>query len=243
MPRTRNPHPVDLANADIFSRAVRFDVALFLGAGRYAKASAPTLAEAEAEAARLANAHAATSAKPLIYGVTVEGRSALVTAPPARGGPAKAFSSRFNAKRAAQAVLGKDAIEDRDFATKRGDDGWIWTPLAGEAPQKGNAAGAVGDAAPRKTPVRATRTRVAAATGQPGQLPSPPDFSAATHARFRAKLATLIAMAEAGDAAGLKAVAINPVSTSPKAMARYRDRAVLAIEARAAADAAAQTAA
>jgi len=71
-----------------------------------------------------------------------------------------------------------------------------------------------------------------------GQLPTPPDFSAATHARFRGKLARLVAMAEAGDTEGLKAMAINPASTSPRALARYRDLAVLAIEARKAAAAA-----
>ena len=65
-----------------------------------------------------------------------------------------------------------------------------------------------------------------------GALPAAPDFSKPTHARFRAKLATLVALAEAGDVEGLKAIAINPVSTSPKAMARYRDLAVVAIEAR-----------
>ena len=67
---------------------------------------------------------------------------------------------------------------------------------------------------------------------QAGALPAVPDFSKPTHARFRAKLARLVALAEAGDVEGLKAVAINPVSTSPKAMARYRDLAIVAIEAR-----------
>jgi hypothetical protein len=46
------------------------------------------------------------------------------------------------------------------------------------------------------------------------------------------KLAKLVALAEAGDVEGLKAIEINPVSTSPKAMARYRDLAIMAIEAR-----------
>lgn len=67
---------------------------------------------------------------------------------------------------------------------------------------------------------------------QGGVLPQPPDFSKPTHARFRAKLAKLVELAEAGDAEGLRAIAINPVSTSPKAMARYRDLAIMAIEAR-----------
>ncbi|MBX9883570.1 MAG: hypothetical protein K2X68_01225, partial [Novosphingobium sp.] len=67
-----------------------------------------------------------------------------------------------------------------------------------------------------------------------GVMPSPPDFSAQTHARFRGKLAEVVAMVEAGDVEGLKAFHINPVSTSPKAIDRYRNLAVIALEARAA---------
>jgi hypothetical protein len=65
-----------------------------------------------------------------------------------------------------------------------------------------------------------------------GELPPPPDFSEATHARFRAKLEGLVAPAKKGDVEGLRAVVINPVSSSPKAMARYRDLALIAVEAR-----------
>lgn len=65
-----------------------------------------------------------------------------------------------------------------------------------------------------------------------GELPPPPDFSAPTHARFRAKLAALVELAGKADATGLRAIQINPVSSSPKALARYRDLVVLAIEAR-----------
>jgi hypothetical protein len=68
---------------------------------------------------------------------------------------------------------------------------------------------------------------------QTGALPPAPDFSKPTHARFRAKLAQILALAEAGDSAGLQAFEINPVSSSPKAMARYRDLCVIAITARA----------
>jgi len=67
---------------------------------------------------------------------------------------------------------------------------------------------------------------------QTGALPAAPDFSKLSHARFWAKLARLVALAVAGDVEGLKAIAINPVSTSPTAMARYRYLAVVAIEAR-----------
>ena len=68
---------------------------------------------------------------------------------------------------------------------------------------------------------------------QTGALPQPPDFSKPTHARFRTKLAQIVALAEAGDIAALQAFEINPVSSSPKAMARYRDLCVIAIAARA----------
>ena len=68
---------------------------------------------------------------------------------------------------------------------------------------------------------------------QTGALPQPPDFSKPTHARFRAKLAQIVALAEAGDIAGLQAFEINPVSSSPRALARYRDLCVIAITARA----------
>ncbi len=68
---------------------------------------------------------------------------------------------------------------------------------------------------------------------QTGALPDAPDFSKPTHARFRAKLAQVVALAEAGDITALQAFEINPVSSSPKAMARYRDLCVIAITARA----------
>jgi len=67
---------------------------------------------------------------------------------------------------------------------------------------------------------------------QTGALPEAPDFSKPTHARFRVKLAQIVALAEAGDIAALQAFEINPVSSSPKAMARYRDLCVIAITAR-----------
>jgi len=74
-------HPADAANAAVLAQAVRFDVALFLGTGRYARASAPTLEEARIEAMRLVadNPSPFGIRLPLIYGVTAEGRSALVT--------------------------------------------------------------------------------------------------------------------------------------------------------------------
>ncbi len=67
-----------------------------------------------------------------------------------------------------------------------------------------------------------------------GKLPPAPDFSAATHKRFVPVLDRLVAMVKAKDVAGLKAEKINPVSSSPKALDRYRNLAVIALEAQAA---------
>jgi hypothetical protein len=67
-----------------------------------------------------------------------------------------------------------------------------------------------------------------------GILPPAPDFSAETHKRFRGKLAEIVKLVEAGDIAALKAIEIKTYSSSPKAMARYRDLAVTALEIRSA---------
>lgn len=92
----------------------------------------------------------------------------------------------------------------------------------------------IADAEPTATPSAPRRRRDAdlEAKARQGELPPPPDFSAPTHARFRAKLAALVELAGKADATGLRAIAINPVSSSPKTLARYSDLAVLAIEAR-----------
>jgi hypothetical protein len=69
------------------------------------------------------------------------------------------------------------------------------------------------------------------ADARAGKLPEPPDFSAETHKRFRNKLASVVELAKAGDLNGLRWFEINPVSSSPKAIARYRDLCVMALEA------------
>lgn len=70
------------------------------------------------------------------------------------------------------------------------------------------------------------------ADAEAGKLPSVPDFSAATHERFRPKLEELVKLVKAADIKGLKAFPINPISTSPKAMDRYRNLAVIALKAK-----------
>lgn len=72
----------------------------------------------------------------------------------------------------------------------------------------------------------------AIASAEAGKLPSPPDFSAETHTRFRPRLAELVSLVKKGDIKALEAFEIKAVSTSPKAMARYRDLAVVALKAK-----------
>lgn len=98
---------------------------------------------------------------------------------------------------------------------------------------RAKAAKAAKAAAKEAKPAVGKRAAAQEAAGR-GVLPDAPDFSAATHARFRGKLEQLQAMVKAGDIGGLKGFAINPVSSSPKALDRYRNLAVIALAAKAA---------
>ena len=75
----------------------------------------------------------------------------------------------------------------------------------------------------------------ALAAAQRGELPQPPDFSPKSHAPFRKPLAAVVAMVEAGDIKGLKAHPMQPKSSSRVMLCRYRDLAIVALEAKAAA--------
>lgn len=249
----RKPHPADLANAAVIANAVRFDLALFLGVGRYAKASADTLADARREAKRLAADHP-NGRRALIYAIDANGRSGLVTddiPTEEKESPMKTYAKKFNAQRAAKAAGhdldkveivkteegftfrvkdSKPAIHINDLAAsdhpvaKANADSWNAIPAIKRAGKKAKAGAA-------STPALGKRAAVEA-TAREGKLPEPPDFSAETHKRFRNKLASVIELANAGDLKGLRAFEINTVSSSPKAIARYRDLCVIALEAR-----------
>jgi hypothetical protein len=72
----------------------------------------------------------------------------------------------------------------------------------------------------------------AEADAKAGKLPKAPDFSAPSHKRWRGKLEEVQALVKAGDAKGLKGYKLPNYSSSPVAIARYRDLAVMALEAR-----------
>lgn len=164
---------------------------------------------------------------------------------------AQTYDKKFNAERGAKRA-GLKPGQYEVFKTPEGRFGWralAAEPVASaareaeEAPpadevqieaEAEEAVAGIADQAPAARPATAKvgKRQAVINQAQGGVLPQPPDFSKPTHARFRAKLAKLVELAEAGDAEGLRAIAINPVSTSPKAMARYRDLAIIAIEAR-----------
>jgi len=142
---------------------------------------------------------------------------------------ATTYDKKFNAQRGAQRT-GLKPGEFEVFKTPDGRFGWR-AMATGTDGQPSNQITEPEQATLPTSPKPGMRKAIIE-QAQSGALPAAPDFSKPTHARFRAKLAKLVTLVEAGDVEGLKAIEINPVSTSPKAMARYRDLAIIAIEAR-----------
>lgn len=66
-----------------------------------------------------------------------------------------------------------------------------------------------------------------------GKLPAAPDFSSPSRERYRGRLKGITDLVKAKDIAGLKALQINPVDSANKIMGRFRDHAVIALEAKA----------
>jgi hypothetical protein len=228
-------HPPTERDAAIIANAIRFDIALFIGRGKYAHASARSLSEARNEAAPSLEAEHPYGRRALIYAIDAEGRSALVTdniPTESKEGSMKTYAKKFNAQRAAKAA-GHDLDEIEIVKAK---EGFTWrlkqepkhadprdaklSPDASREPQP---------AGKQRPPGKRAAIEAAA---REGKLPEPPDFSAETHKRFRNKLASVVELAKSGDINGLRAFEINPVSSSPKAIARYRDLCIIALEAR-----------
>ena len=148
---------------------------------------------------------------------------------------ARLLAARIGAERAALAFTSIMTAETCDQAEARLTLvlDYCNTGPAGELiPIQDNEPTPVDQPKPVTAPVIGKRQGILG-QAQTGTLPPAPDFSKPTHARFRAKLAQIVVLAEAGDIAALQAFEINSVSSSPKAMARYRDLCVIAITARA----------
>lgn len=153
------------------------------------------------------------------------------------------FATDREALASARETLGFDAARGEDFLIEKHARGYVWLTrefadrlAARKVEREASAkAKAPAKAAPAAGAPRAhAKTKELFSSAAAGHIPSAPDFSAETHKRFRPRLAALVAMVEAGDVAGLKAYPINPISSSPKALDRYRNAAVTALEARAA---------
>lgn len=232
MAKPRKPHPADLAQAETVARAVRFDVALFAD-GKFHKRSAATLNEAEIQGWMLANSFP-NGRRPMIYAIDERGRSGLVTPTilailqeqktMAKAKPAKAKTAKAKTKRGPDEFKAEQAAKAAKPAKAK------------KAPVIADGEVAEANAAPKAAKPKAERPlgkRAAIeASARAGHMPSPPDFTAATHERYRPKLAEVVALAKARDLKGLRAYEINPYSTSPKAIKRYRDLAILALEAK-----------
>ena len=142
---------------------------------------------------------------------------------------ATTYDKKFNAQRGAQ----RTGLKPGEFEVFKTPDGRFgWQAIAPASDDQVPSQITEPEQATSPTSPKLGKRKAIIERAQAGALPAAPDFSKPTHARFRAKLAKLVAFAEAGDVEGLKAIEINPVSTSPKAMARYRDLAIIAIEAR-----------
>lgn len=258
MPRT--PHPADIHSAQIVERATAWSA--FTQAGGRIARRFETRGEAREAARLLADhfrrpalVYAIDPIGRSAVAETVQPNNSSHSTESTM--TTKTFSKRFNAQRAARSELGAEAQEGVHFRTAKTFGGWMWLPVktGNPAPEPASKskkpdkdarnATLAPDPSRQPRPSVSTRPSVDGAraitrgkraaieeAARQGQLPTPPDFSKPTHARFRTKLAKLVELAEAGDSEGLKAIAINPVSTSPKAMARYRDLCVVALEAR-----------
>jgi hypothetical protein len=232
--------------AAIRANATSYRVHLFLGRGQFDRAEATTTDEALALGAAMKAAHPTCQAQPMFYAIEPSGHSIPITpaqmmqqekpmtnvsaiemdAPPAnkaeRSKKAEA-QARYRAKQKAAEASRKEVAK---IKAERKAAGPKANGKAGKAK--------VSAKAPAKTRAPGGKRAGILAKAERGVLPPAPDFSAPTHARFREKLHEVVVMAMAGNLAGLKKFAINPVSSSPKAIDKYRNLAIIALKARAA---------
>lgn len=153
----------------------------------------------------------------------------------------KTYAKKFNAQRAARAAgHSPDDVEivkvkgGYTFRVKGGTpaEESAQAPKAEPARRKGRKGRKAADKAEAPATRPLGKRAAIEAAAREGKLPDPPDFSAETHKRFRNKLQSVIDLAKAGDLKSLRTFEINPVSSSPKAIARYRDLCVMALAAR-----------
>jgi len=226
MPK-KKAHPADLADREAVAKATGFNVHLRVSPTKKINEPAASLAEAVKIADRIAADH--PNRRPLIYALLPDDKTALVPkdvceaarqggAKPARRGPSKP-----NIPGPVMVQLQAEAVQ-RQLDAER-------AKKARKKPEGGRKAAADGKATDGPAKPATSKRAAILEAAKNGVLPPVPDFSAPTHARFRKKLDQVVAMVKAKDVDGLKAFEIKPVSTSPKAIARYRDLAIMALTA------------
>lgn len=288
----RKPHAVDHRDAALIANAHHFNAMAFIGRGQYDRIDdLPTLEAAKQAAAQIEARNPGRRA--MIYGVSAEGRSAIVT-------PdlemlimeTSVIGKSYTAKSAAIRALKRSGLEPDQAEVRMEGKAWVIrhpsTPAMTDAPRAAPPAAAK-EPGKRKSVLRGqedARAQAAAAKPQPkaralpqpgpsarlgpkarpaqqakaarpatepkpakprrnaayeaaladaqkGKLPAAPDFSAATHAPYRGKLARVTELANAGDAAALQAETASwkPYNSSMIPLLRYRDLCVAALAA------------
>ena len=231
-------HAAEAADIAAAREATSYNVHLRRSPTSKINEPAATLAEAIEIADRMVSA---SGRSPLIYGITHDGRTVLIPKVVIEEARASAASNGAPLTDDEVPAFLKTGLASMAASVEAGEV--IATPEAAapEKPAKARKPKAGRDAGPANAadtpPVAMGKRASAEAAARAGELPAAPDFSANTHKPFRKKLEALTALVDAGDIKALRAFAINPISSSPKALDKYRNLAVIALEARASATA------
>lgn len=240
-------HPADAADRAMIAEAVSFNVHLRISPSSKINRPAATLAEAVAIADEIQATR--PSRNVLVYAIMESGATVPVPAdmrtaaraPDFIDEPAAEIGEESQAEPEFLPGFVKNAFEEIIAEAQPEAQPEAPAPApkarkARKAPAKAEPAPAAPEApAPVAVAAEAPRKRRSAAdeAAERGELPPVPDFSANTHKPFRKKLAEVVALMQAGDVAGLRAYPIEPKSSSRKAICRFRDLAVVALEVRA----------
>jgi len=252
MAKTKKTQPADQADHDAVSTATTFNVHLHRSPTSKVNHEAATLADAIAAYDALRSED--ENRRPIIYAITPAGVSIPVPQDMIAAGRAPMFDAAEEIEDAlaplnpGDGLIGMTEAEAVEMAhadfERFGDmvppeddiPGFLRAgyasknaaeaPIAEPKPAKPSKA-----EAPKADRKPAGKRAEVLAAAQAGTIPEAPDFSAETHTRFRKKLGEIVALVEAGNIEALKAFPINPVSSSPKAMDKYRNLAVIALEA------------
>lgn len=204
-------HPADAANLAAIAEATNFTVSLYHG-GEHIRHDHPTLAAARAHGEKMEK-DTASNRRSIVYAVLKDGRSFPVprdyqSAPATKQEPTMAKASTAKKTQPAKKTTAKPAPSAR-------------------AKPKDNARKAVANG-------KRFDWKGAEEAAAKGTLPGKLDFSAETHTHFRPRLAEVEKLAKDRDIAALKKWKYDGFQgSSIKAVLRWRDLAVRALEAKA----------